>query len=474
MASPTRIDVDYLVAGAGAMGMAFVDTILASSVNATVALIDRNSRPGGHWTTAYPFVRLHQPSSFYGVSSRHLGTGKIDQIGLNRGHYELATGDEVSAYYAQVLHETFLPSGRVQYFARCIWKGDTSFQSILTGEAFQVGSRTKIVDATYMKLEVPSMRPPPYQVAEGVTVRTPNDLVNLSRPYANYTVVGAGKTGMDTCIWLLTNGVDPNRVTWIMPRDSWLFDRAFFGKDNAEAIKKRVQATMLATAPDDMFRRYEASGQFLRLDQEVWPTMFRCATVSRAELEELRRIKNIVRLGRVLSIDVEKVTLQHGSYTTVQDIVFVDYTADGAGVRPPVAVFSPIRITLQPVRYCQQVFSAAFIAHVESAYDDEQVKNELCRPVLQPSAPIDMLVVSYQDNLNALRWCLESKTVAWLSNCRLDFFSKTWAPLLAEDPEEREAARQRFRAQRRVLCDKLRELLREEPAAEAKIALAKF
>lgn len=128
----------------------------------------RYSRPGGHWTTAYPFVRLHQPSSFYGVSSKHLGNDKIDQIGLNKGHYELASSDEITAYFDQVLRETFLPSGRVQFFPKCVWNGDTTFQSILTDDKFEVGPRTKVVDATYLRVEVPSMRPPPYSVAEAL------------------------------------------------------------------------------------------------------------------------------------------------------------------------------------------------------------------------------------------------------------------------------------------------------------------
>ena len=65
-------EVDYLVVGAGAMGMAFTDTILHES-DATIALVDRLDRPGGHWNHAYPFVRLHQPSAYYGVNSRPLG-----------------------------------------------------------------------------------------------------------------------------------------------------------------------------------------------------------------------------------------------------------------------------------------------------------------------------------------------------------------------------------------------------------------
>jgi cation diffusion facilitator CzcD-associated flavoprotein CzcO len=56
------IEADYLVIGAGAMGMAFVDTLIAET-DATVVLVDRNDQPGGHWVSAYPFVRLHQLAS---------------------------------------------------------------------------------------------------------------------------------------------------------------------------------------------------------------------------------------------------------------------------------------------------------------------------------------------------------------------------------------------------------------------------
>ena len=42
------LKVDYLVRGAGAAGMAFTDALVAGS-NATVVIVDRNHRPGGHW-----------------------------------------------------------------------------------------------------------------------------------------------------------------------------------------------------------------------------------------------------------------------------------------------------------------------------------------------------------------------------------------------------------------------------------------
>src|SRR4051794_32567209 len=110
-----EIETDYLIVGAGAAGMAFADSLL-TDCDADVVLVDRRDRPGGHWRNAYSFVRLHQPSPFYGVNSRPLGNDSIDQSGPNAGGYERATGAEVVAYFDQVLDEHFLPSGRVRFF----------------------------------------------------------------------------------------------------------------------------------------------------------------------------------------------------------------------------------------------------------------------------------------------------------------------------------------------------------------------
>ena len=60
----TQLTADYLVVGAGAMGMAFVDELLSGNATATVVLVDRYAGPGGHWRRSYPFVSLHQPAAF--------------------------------------------------------------------------------------------------------------------------------------------------------------------------------------------------------------------------------------------------------------------------------------------------------------------------------------------------------------------------------------------------------------------------
>src|ERR1700690_714607 len=111
------IETDYLVIGAGATAMVFVDTLLSES-DAKVVMVDRNHKPGGHWNDAYSFVGLHQPSAFYGVNSRELSSWTKDKTGLNQGLYSLASGAEVLSYFDQVMHERFLPSGRVQWFPK--------------------------------------------------------------------------------------------------------------------------------------------------------------------------------------------------------------------------------------------------------------------------------------------------------------------------------------------------------------------
>ncbi len=68
-----KLEADYLVVGCGAAGMAFTDALI-DACDADVVMVDRRHAPGGHWLEAYPFVRLHQPSAYYGVNSLPLGS----------------------------------------------------------------------------------------------------------------------------------------------------------------------------------------------------------------------------------------------------------------------------------------------------------------------------------------------------------------------------------------------------------------
>lgn len=429
-----KIQADYLVVGAGAMGMAFTDTLVAET-DAHVVLVDRGHAPGGHWTRAYPFVRLHQPSAYYGVNSRPLGSDSIDRVGWNEGLYELATGGEVCAYFDQVMHQHLLPSGQVSYFPMAEYLGDARFRT-LAGSEYTVDVRGRIVDATYLRTVVPSMRPPPYHVGEGVDCVAPNELPLSAVGRERFVVVGAGKTGIDACLWLLRHSVSPQRLTWIMPRDSWLLDRASIqpGPQFLERFQARfttrLTAIEAADSVADLFDRLEDNGNLLRLDPAVRPRMYRCATVSLAELQQLRRIGDVVRMGHVDRVEPGKILLTDGAITVEGSPLYIDCSADGLEQRPPAPVFDGNRITLQSLRACQQVFSAAFIAHVEAAYPDDATRNDLCAPVPHPNTDLDWLTATFAEHRNQIRWLEDTDLMEWLCAARLDLLRQMYAPLM--------------------------------------------
>jgi NAD(P)-binding Rossmann-like domain len=418
----STLKADYLVIGAGAMGLAFTDTLVAET-DATVVMVDRNDRPGGHWTTAYPFVRLHQPSAYYGVNSRALGSDTIDVDGLNAGYYELAGGAEVCAYFDAVLRQQLLPTGRVTYLPMSEYLGDGRIRT-LGGEEIEVSARRVVT--SHVEIVVPSMRKPSYSVAPGVDCVPPNDLPWIREGKDRYVIVGAGKTAMDACLWLLRHGIDPARLTWIKPRESWVLDRAaiqpgrkFAGKVLSD-FANQIAAVHEASSLPELFELLEAKGCLMRIDRSVEPTMYRCAILSQAELEALRRIENVVRMGRVLALDPGRVTLEDGVLDVQGSTLYIDCSADGLAHREPATVFDGRHISLQTVRTCQPAFSASAIAHVEAAYPDDDTRNELCGPVPYPREPIDWLRMTLAFNKNQLKWFADPAMMAWVDAARLN------------------------------------------------------
>jgi hypothetical protein len=156
--------------------------------------------------------------------------------------------------------------------------------------------------------------------------------------------------------------------------------------------------------------------------------MYRCSTVTQDELAQLRRITDVVRLGRVQRIDIDRIVLDDGVVPTSPDTAHIDCTADGLERRPPKQVFDGNRITLQTVRHCQQVFSAAFIAHCEAAYATADEKNHLCGVVPHPDAATDWIRTAYGNSLNSAKWGADPALQEWLANSRLDGFSSADTP----------------------------------------------
>src|SRR4051794_8682349 len=314
----TRLDTDYLVLGAGAMSLAFVDVILAEDPTAHVAIVDRRDSPGGHWNDAYPFVRLHQPAAFYGSNSTHLGEGGGD----------LVSGPEVVAYYKRAMSR-FLATDRVQFFPMCEYQGDGRVVSTVDEDrVVEITARRRVVDGTYMTVEVPFLRPPLYAVDADVDVVPPNGLPQVDRPRSRYVVVGAGKTGIDAILFLLDTGVAPERIQWIVSNEAWLWSRATVQPGVVlKTFTSMVDSVVDGTDIDDLFLRLERKGIVLRIDTGSLPSKWRCATVDERELTALRRVDNVVRLGRVERIGTGEIQLEAGRNDALQGNLINDCSA---------------------------------------------------------------------------------------------------------------------------------------------------
>lgn len=442
-----RIEADYLVVGAGTAGMVFTDRILAHS-DATVAIVDRRHAPGGHWQDAYPFVRLHQPANLYGVESVPFGADRRDVSGTNAGMYELAGPSEICAHFEEAMTRVFLPTGRVVYLPECEFVDEGRIVSRLDGRTVPVTVRRRVVDARYLEGRIPATSAPPFAVAEGVRCIPTGGLARLAHPAGHFTVIGAGKTALDTCVWLLERGVDPADLTWIKPREGWWPNRRYLQPhdlvvDQYVANAAQIEAMAQATTIDDLFARLDEQGILLRVDPSVPPTMFHGAIVGEAEIALLRRIEDVVRLGHVRTVERDRIILDDGIIPTTGDTLHLHCAAAGL-VRPPLRpIFEPGRITLQPMFWGTVSFQYAMLGVVEAELHDDDQKNELCRPVHLWDRNVDFLIAYAALMANARARGQHPAVSAWSRTSRLYPFAEL--ERYADDPRLPEA-RERSRA----------------------------
>ena len=421
------VDTDYLVVGAGASGLAFVDTLVAET-DAEVAVIDRGDAPGGHWLHAYPFVRLHTPSAYYGVNSLALGEDRIDLTGENAGYYERATGEDVCAYFTDAAAR-LTETGRVRVLARhehlAGGRTDEQVRDLSTGEFHDVAVRRKVVDARYLESSIPATHLVPFDVAPGVQVVPVNDLPAYAGSCSSYAVLGSGKTAADACMWLLDNGVEADRIRWIRPRDAWFYDRRHFQPLEQvgaimEGISLDAEAGAQAANLADLFERLEDSGRLVRIAPSSPATMFRGTMLSARELEALRQIEDVVRLGRVRRIEANRVVLERGETSTGPGVLHVDCTALGLNNAPATPIFQRGRIVLQQVRHLSPSFNAALIGFVEAQRDDDTDKNRLCPPNPYASCTEDWPRMISRTWRTEARWLHEPDVSAWMAKTRLN------------------------------------------------------
>jgi hypothetical protein len=438
-----RLETDYLVIGAGAMGLAFTDALI-DHADVHVTIVDRRHAPGGHWQDAYPFVRLHQASVFYGVASTILGNGAIQPHGPEAGLHERAGLAQIQAYYDDVMQRRMLATGRVTFLAGSEHRaeGDTHLvTSRLSGHQVEVIVRRRVVDAAYLAPSIPATTPPPFGVADDARVVTINELALVGDAPSQYVIVGSGKTATDAIVWLLGNGVAPDRIVWVRPRDPWMLNRAVVQPDPVVftgLAADTMAAAADATSLEDLFLRLEAAGVMLRIDPDVIPTMAKTPTLAQWELDLLRTIDTVVRLGHIRHVARSEMVLEDGTIPLAPDALVVHCAASGLQYPPLVPIWGPDRIRLQTIRTGFPCFCAALAGYVEATRDDDRERNRLCPPNLYSNTMADWARMQVHGARAAAAYGAEPDIAAWANACMLN--PSRVDPARQDDPAFQKAA----------------------------------
>ena len=142
-----------------------------------------------------------------------------------------------------------------------------------------------------------------------------------------------------------------------------------------------MEAAEAASSPDDLLLRMEDAGVMVRIDRSVTPTMAKSATLAHWELDRLRTIERVIRLGHIVQVKPGRLMLPDGEVAIARDAVVVHCAAQGLRYPPLVPVWGPEAITLQTIRNTYACFGPALAGYVEATLEDDAEKNRMCPPV---------------------------------------------------------------------------------------------
>ena len=422
------MQTDYLISGAGATALSFLDVLLAET-DATVTIVDRRDAPGGHWNDAYPFVRLHQSASFYGVNSKRLGNKRMAGQDVTAPRFELSTKSEILHYFHDLMENTYLPTGRVTYLRMSEHLGEGRVRNLVTGKISQIEIAKKIVNAGRWgdMGSIPATHKPKFKVAADVTCVPVNDLPRCAPNHDAFTIIGAGKTGMDAAIWLLESGVDPDQITWVRPNDYWLLKRdsilnhpSHF-ETTVGAFLKELQIVGTVSNVGKFCEAMERCGTWHRIDPTVTPSKFHAAVCSATEVASLARIKNVIRLGHVTQIERGRLTLVQGSAQTPENSLYIDCSASAGVVMPKDVppVFEGDMINLNLIRPFQPLFGAALIAFLEARVPDPALRAACTHTVNFHNTPAEYIAEMLPAMMNQGAWSKVAPVKDWIEHTRL-------------------------------------------------------
>jgi hypothetical protein len=164
----------------------------------------------------------------------------------------------------------------------------------------------------------------------------------------------------------------------------------------------------------------EEAGIMLRIDRSVAPTMAKAPTLATWELEQLRSIEHVVRLGHITQVDRGRIHLAEGQVTIANDALVVHCAADGLKNRPLVPVWRPEEITLQSIRAGFPCFAGALIGYVEATREDDDEKNRVCPPSSYGNSLAQWVEMNVRGTRATMAFSAEPDIKAWADQVALN------------------------------------------------------
>jgi len=218
---------DLVVVGAGITGLNALNS--ASEYlpkGARALLIDQKPKPGGMWTSAYDYVRLHQPHPMFTVGNQRWDWSKPS-------HY-LAARDEVQSHLSRCLGKTAENLSLTTRFDATVMtcdeistaeghRGRVTLHANADPQDAATVTAPQVIEAEGFNVALPVAFP---MASSSVVSITPNQLRKTlaEHPDAPVYIIGGGKTGMDTAIEVLSRS--PERtIGMLVGKGTGFFNR---------------------------------------------------------------------------------------------------------------------------------------------------------------------------------------------------------------------------------------------------------
>ncbi len=158
----------------------------------------------------------------------------------------------------------------------------------------------------------------------------------------------------------------------------------------------------------------------LRIDRDWLPTMARTPTLAQWELDLLRSIENVVRLGHVRAVRRGRSSSTAGRWRSPG--TQWSCTAPRAGLRdePAVPIWGEDGIMIQPIRSGFPCFGAALAGYVEATRDDDEEKNRLCPSTPYGNSPPDWARMMVLGDRATASFGSEPDIHEWAQGCLLN------------------------------------------------------